>query len=108
MSSHIFWSKASPTFEVYVHFFPNGDVLDSIVPYYADGKTKVPESRHILNLNGDLTDRLQSDVCIVDRGFRDVIDSFKETKMPSFLQQGTVRKQISLRYTGLLRRILAE
>ena len=74
--------------------FPDGYVLDSIGPYYADGKNNdAGITEHILGLNGDLTEWLQEgDVCVVDRGFRDVIDVYEElgleARMPSFLKQG--------------------
>ena len=58
----------------------HGCVLESIGPYHADGKINgAGLTRHILSLHGDLTDWLQEgDVCVVDRGFRNVIDIFKE------------------------------
>ena len=74
--------------------FPDGYVLESIGPYLADGKNNdAGITQHILGLHGDLTDWLsEGDVCIVDRGFRDVLDVFEdlglETKMPSFLRKG--------------------
>ena len=40
----------------------------------------------------------QGDVCVVDRGYRDVIDVFEElgleTRMPSFLKQGTAQHSV--------------
>ena len=74
--------------------FPDGYVLDSIGPYLADGKNNdAGITQHILTLHSDLTDWLsEGDVCIVDRGFRDVLDVFEdlglEAKMPSFLRKG--------------------
>ena len=74
--------------------FPDGYVLESIGPYLADGKNNdAGITQHILGLHSDLTDWLsEGDVCVVDRGFRDVLDVFEdlglETKMPSFLKKG--------------------
>ena len=74
--------------------FPDGYVLDSIGPYLADGKNNdAGITQHILSLHGDLTEWLaEGDVCVVDRGFRDVLDVFEdlglETKMPAYLQKG--------------------
>ena len=74
--------------------FPDGYVLDSIGPYLADRKNNdAGITQHILSLHGDLTDWLsEGDVCVVDRGFRDVLDVFEnlglETKMPSHLKKG--------------------
>ena len=74
--------------------FPDGYVLDSIGPYMADGKNNdAGITEHILNLHGDLADWVsEGDVCVVDRGFRDVLDVFEglglETKMPSYLKKG--------------------
>lgn len=73
---------------------PDGYVLESIGPYFADGKNNdAGITQHILSLHGDLVEWLQEgDVCVVDRGFRDVLDVFEdlglETKMPSFLKPG--------------------
>ena len=74
--------------------FPDGYVLDSIGPYLADGKNNdAGITEHILNLHGDLAEWLsEGDVCVVDRGFRDVLDIFEdlglETKMPAYLKKG--------------------
>lgn len=73
--------------------FPDGYVLDSIGQYLADGKNNdAGITQHILSLHGDLTDWLsEGDVCVVDRGFRDVLDVFEdlglETKCPHFLRR---------------------
>ena len=74
--------------------FPDGYVLDSIGPYLADGKNNdAGITEHILSLHGDLKEWLsEGDVCVVDRGFRDVLDVFEdlglETKMPAYLKKG--------------------
>ena len=74
--------------------FPNGYVLDSIGPCMAEGKNNdAGKTEHILNLHGDLADWVsKGDVCVVDRGFRDVLDVFgglgPETKMPMYLKKG--------------------
>ena len=74
--------------------FPDGYVLGSIGPYLADGKNNdAGITLHILGLHSDLTDWLSEGyVCVVDRGFRDVLDVFEdfglETKSRLFLRRG--------------------
>ena len=73
---------------------PDGYVLDSVGPYFADGKNNDSGiTQHILSLHEDLTSWMsEGDVCVLDRGFRDVIDVFEnlglEPKMPAFLRAG--------------------
>ena len=74
--------------------FPDGYVLESIGPYLADGKNNdAGITQYILDLHSYLTEWLsEGDVCVVDRGFRDVFDVFEdlglETKLPAFLKKG--------------------
>ena len=71
---------ASPAFEIHFFVFPDGYVLDSIGPYFADVKNNdAGVTQHILRLIADLTDWLQEgDVCVVDRGFKDVINESEQ------------------------------
>ena len=86
--------KHRPLYKFMSLVFPDGYVLDSIGPYLADGKNNdAGITEHILNLHSDLTEWLsEGDVCVVDRGFRDVLDVFEdlglETKMPAYLKKG--------------------
>ena len=74
--------------------FPDGYVLDSIGPYLTDGKNNdAGITENILSLHADLTEWLsEGDVCVVDRGFRDILDVFEdlglETKMPAYRKKG--------------------
>ena len=80
--------------------FPDGYVLDTIDPYFADGKNSDGDTtQHSVRLNSDLTAWLQeSDVCVVDKGLRDVIDAFEdlgiETRMLPFIKQGTAEHSV--------------
>ena len=80
--------------------FPDGYVLDTINPYFADGKNNDGDTtQHSVRLNSDLTAWLQeSDVCVVDKGLRDVIDAFGdlgiETRMLLFIKQGTAEHSV--------------
>lgn len=73
---------------------PDGYVLESLGPYQSDGKhNDAALTRHIIDTNKRLTEFLQDrDVCVVERGFRDVLDAFKamgyEYQMPAFLEKG--------------------
>ena len=60
--------------------FPDGYVLESIGPYLAEGKNNdAGITQHILGLHSDLTEWLsEGDVCVVDRGFRDVLGVFED------------------------------
>ena len=75
--------------------FPDGYVLDTIGPYFADGKNNNGDiTQHSVRLKIDLTAWLQEvHVCVVERGLRDVINALEdlglETKMPSFIKQET-------------------
>ena len=88
--------KHRPLLKLMSLVFPDGYVLDSIGPYLADGKNNdAGITEHILNLHGDLAEWLsEGDVCVVDRGFRDVLDIFEdlglETKMPAYFKKGHV------------------
>ena len=102
--------------------FPDGYVLDSVGPYYADGKNNdAGITSHIITLHRDLIDWLDiGDVCILDRSFRDVLDVFEDLglkpKMPAFLKAGfaqhvAYRKPINHvllpKYVWLLKRTMA-
>ncbi|KAK3108477.1 hypothetical protein FSP39_008804 [Pinctada imbricata] len=73
---------------------PDGYVLGRIGPYFSDGKNNdAGMIKHIMTLNNDLKDWInEGDVCVVDRGFRDVLEVFEEmgleSKMPAFLGKG--------------------
>lgn len=79
---------------------PDGYVLETLGPYFADGKNNdAGITQHILTLHGELTDWLEEgDVCILDRGFRDVLDVFEdlglEPKMPAFLKAGLAQHSV--------------
>ena len=96
------WSgqKKRPLLKFMSIVFPDGYVLDSIGPYLSDGKNNdAGITQHIMSLNTELENWMEEgDVCVVDRGFRDVIETFEskglECKMPSYLQKGVSQHSI--------------
>ncbi|KAK3109143.1 hypothetical protein FSP39_023866 [Pinctada imbricata] len=92
--------KKRPLLKFMSIVFPDGYVVDSIGPYLSDGRNNdAGMTTHIMTLNDELKDWLQEgDVCVVDRGFRDVLDVFEEmgleTRMPSFLGKGESQHSI--------------
>ena len=72
--------------------FPDGYVLDTIGPFRGN-MNDASIAQHILRTCDSLIGWCEDDdVMIVDRGFRDVIDTFREIgyepKMPAFLRKG--------------------
>ena len=104
------WSgqKKRPLLKFMSIVFPDGYVLESIGPYMSDGKNNdAGLTKHIMTLNTDLTEWMaERDVCVVDRGFRDVVDIFEdmglECRMPSYLGKGCTQHTLEEAYSSRL------
>ncbi|CAG2184344.1 IQSEC [Mytilus edulis] len=74
----------------------DGYILSVLGPYFANGKNNdAAITKHMISVNAEgMNEWLEtSDVCVVDRGFRDVVDFLKEqgynVEMPVYLKKGS-------------------
>ncbi|VDI73318.1 Hypothetical predicted protein [Mytilus galloprovincialis] len=74
----------------------DGYILSVLGPYFANGKNNdAAITKHMISVNAEgMNEWLEtSDVCVVDRGFRDVVDFLREqgynVEMPVYLKKGS-------------------